>query len=89
MHGDTRSQKLFVILAAFFVANAILAEFIGVKIFALEDTLGLDPLAWNLFGQSGSLNFTAGTLLTHSFFELGGCQEAPLLVSSPVAAGAP
>jgi uncharacterized integral membrane protein (TIGR00697 family) len=63
MHGDTRSQKLFVILAAFFVANAILAEFIGVKIFALEDTLGLDPFAWNLFGQTGSLNFTAGTLL--------------------------
>ena len=63
MHGDARSQKLFVVLAAFFVANAILAEFIGVKIFALEDTLGLDPFAWNLFGQSGSLNFTAGTLL--------------------------
>jgi uncharacterized integral membrane protein (TIGR00697 family) len=63
MHGDARSHKLFVILAAFFVANAILAEFIGVKIFALEDTLGLDPFAWNLFGQSGSLNFTAGTLL--------------------------
>jgi queuosine precursor transporter len=63
MHGDARAQRLFVILAAFFVANAILAEFIGVKIFALEDTLGLDPFAWNLFGQSGSLNFTAGTLL--------------------------
>lgn len=63
MIGDTRSQKLFVVLAAFFVANAVLAEFIGVKIFALEDTLGLKPFEWNLFGQSGSLNFTAGTLL--------------------------
>ncbi len=63
MFGDQRSQKLFIILAAFFVVNAVLAEFIGVKIFALEDTLGLNAFDWNLFGQSGSLNFTAGTLL--------------------------
>ena len=63
MIGDARAQKLFVFLAAFFVVNAVLAEFIGVKIFALEDTLGLRPFEWNLFGQSGSLNFTAGTLL--------------------------
>ncbi len=63
MIGDHRSQKLFIILAAFFVVNAVLAEFIGVKIFALEDTLGLNAFEWNLFGQSGSLNFTAGTLL--------------------------
>ena len=35
-----RSQRLFVVLTGFFVANAILAELIGVKIFALEDTLG-------------------------------------------------
>ena len=63
MIGDLRGQKLFVVLAAFFVVNAVLAEFIGVKIFALEDTLGLRPFEWNLFGQTGSLNFTAGTLL--------------------------
>ncbi|MGH8106489.1 MAG: queuosine precursor transporter, partial [Arenimonas sp.] len=63
MIGDQRSQKLFIILATFFVVNAVLAEFIGVKIFALEDTLGLNAFEWNLFGQSGSLNFTAGTLL--------------------------
>lgn len=58
-----RSASLFVLLAAFFCVNAVLAEFIGVKIFALEDTLGIRPLEWNLFGQTGSLNFTAGTLL--------------------------
>jgi hypothetical protein len=58
-----RSQRLFVVLAGFFVANAILAELIGVKIFALEDTLGLAPFNWNLFGQTGSLSFTAGVLL--------------------------
>jgi uncharacterized integral membrane protein (TIGR00697 family) len=58
-----RATRVFVLLACFFCANAVLAEFIGVKIFALEDTLGIAPLQWNLFGQSGSLNFTAGTLL--------------------------
>jgi uncharacterized integral membrane protein (TIGR00697 family) len=59
----SRSTRLFVVLAAFFVANAIIAEFVGVKIFALETTLGLPPFGWNLFGQSGSLSFTAGVLL--------------------------
>ncbi|KAF1701329.1 hypothetical protein CSC66_13530 [Pseudoxanthomonas kaohsiungensis] len=60
---DDRAVRLYIALAAFFCVNAALAEFIGVKIFALEDTLGVAPLEWNLFGQSGSLNFTAGTLL--------------------------
>ncbi len=60
---DDRATRLLIALAAFFCVNAVLAEFIGVKIFALEDTLGIAPLEWNLFGQSGSLNFTAGTLL--------------------------
>ena len=60
---EDRATRLFVALAAFFCANALLAEFIGVKIFALEDTLGQRPWEWNLFGQRGSLSFTAGTLL--------------------------
>ncbi|MEO8673889.1 MAG: queuosine precursor transporter [Tahibacter sp.] len=63
MEIGNKAQKLFLILTGFFIANAILAEFIGVKIFALEDTLGVAPFNWNLFGQKGSLNFTAGTLL--------------------------
>ena len=65
-----RAHRLFVVLAAFFVANALMAEFIGVKIFALEATLGLAPFEWQLFGQSGSLNFTAGTLLWPFVFVL-------------------
>jgi uncharacterized integral membrane protein (TIGR00697 family) len=60
---EDRAVRLFIGLAAFFCVNAALAEFIGVKIFALEDTLGIAPLNWNLFGQTGSLSFTAGTLL--------------------------
>ncbi len=58
-----RPTRLFIVLAALFVANAIIAEFVGVKIFALEATLGLAPFDWNLFGQTGSLSFTAGVLL--------------------------
>jgi uncharacterized integral membrane protein (TIGR00697 family) len=58
-----RAGLLLLVLSGFFIANALIAEFVGVKIFALEDTLGLAPLDWNLFGQTGSLNFTAGVLL--------------------------
>lgn len=58
-----RATRLLIVLTALFVANALIAEFIGVKIFALEDTFGLAPFNWELFGRQGSLNFTAGVLL--------------------------
>jgi uncharacterized integral membrane protein (TIGR00697 family) len=58
-----RALRLFLLLSGFFVSNALIAEFIGIKVFALEPTLGLAPLDWALFGQTGSLNFTAGVLL--------------------------
>jgi len=58
-----KPSKLFVILGGFFVANALVAEFIGVKIFALEDSLGVDPWNFNLFGREGALQFSAGVLL--------------------------
>ena len=58
-----KPTRLFIILAGFFITNALIAEFVGVKIFALEDTLGWQPFNWNLFGAEGSLMFTAGVLL--------------------------
>lgn len=54
---------LFIILAGFFVTNALVAEFIGIKMFALEDTLGIKPFNLKLFGQEGALQFSAGVLL--------------------------
>ena len=60
---DQRANRLFIVLAGFFLTNALIAEFVGVKIFALEDTLGADPFHWSLFGIDGTLNFTAGVLL--------------------------
>ncbi|WP_082921807.1 queuosine precursor transporter [Lewinella sp. 4G2] len=58
-----KPSRLFIILAGFFVANAVVAELIGVKIFALEDTLGVVPWNFNLFGEVGALQFSAGVLL--------------------------
>ena len=58
-----KSTRLFLILAGFFIANALIAEIIGVKIFSLEKTLGLAPLGINIFGQQLDVNLTAGVLL--------------------------
>ena len=60
---DHRANRLFIFLAGFFLTNALIAEFVGVKIFSLEDSLGTAPFQWSLFGISGTLNFTAGVLL--------------------------
>ena len=55
---------LFIILGGFFVANALIAEFIGVKIFSLERSLGFEPFNLKLFGAEAlSFNLTAGVLL--------------------------
>jgi uncharacterized integral membrane protein (TIGR00697 family) len=58
-----KPTKLYIILGGFFIANALIAEIIGVKIFSLEKTLGLTPLDMNVFGNMLSLNLTAGVLL--------------------------
>ena len=39
---DDKPTKLFIFFTAFFVANALIAECIGGKIFSLETTLGLN-----------------------------------------------
>ncbi len=59
-----KPTRLFVFFTAFFVANALIAECIGGKIFSLEKTFGLTPSHFTLFGQSGlSFNLTCGVLL--------------------------
>jgi queuosine precursor transporter len=58
-----KPTKLFIMLAGFFIATAIIAEIIGVKIFSLEDTLGLAKANFSLFGQEGlSFSLTVGVL---------------------------
>lgn len=58
-----KEHLLFIILAGFFVANALIAEFIGVKIFSLEGTLGLPQLRLHILGADRSFDLTAGVLL--------------------------
>ncbi|MFM2138314.1 MAG: hypothetical protein RJA57_621 [Bacteroidota bacterium] len=55
--------RLFIILSGIFITNALIAEFIGVKIFSLEETLGWRPASIHLFGGTYSFNLTCGVLL--------------------------
>lgn len=62
--NEPKERILFVVLGGFFLTNALLAEFIGVKIFSLEKTLGLAPANLTVFSVEGlSFNMTTGVLL--------------------------
>src|SRR5664279_4858544 len=59
-----RPTKLFVIFSAFFVANALIAECIGTKIFSLEKLFGFHPTSFSLFGEKNlSISLTCGVVL--------------------------
>jgi uncharacterized integral membrane protein (TIGR00697 family) len=59
-----RPTKLFVVFSSFFVANALIAEAIGTKLFSLEGLLHMHPANFTLFGQSGlAFTLTCGVVL--------------------------
>ncbi|MCB9034031.1 MAG: queuosine precursor transporter [Chitinophagales bacterium] len=58
-----KSTRLFIILGGIFICNALVAEVIGIKIFSLEATLGLQPINLNIFNNNFSFNLTTGVLL--------------------------
>ncbi len=59
-----KPTKLFLGFTAFFVANALIAECIGGKIFSLEKLFGLSPANFSLFGEPNlSFALTCGVLL--------------------------
>lgn len=60
---NNKATRLFIILAGFFITNALIAEVIGVKIFSLEDTVGVSRANISLFGSKFSFHLTAGVLL--------------------------
>ncbi len=64
-NGNTlKRNALFIVLAGIFITNAILAELVGVKLFSLEKTLGIETLSIQLFNSTPlGLNFTAGVIL--------------------------
>ena len=66
LHGLLKDKpaKLFIGITAFFVANALIAECIGGKIFSLEKVFGMAPSNFTLFGVPHlSFNLTCGVLL--------------------------
>ncbi len=58
-----KPTRLYLVLAGFFIANTIIAEIIGVKIFSLEDTLGIQKANFSLLGTENlSFNLSVGVL---------------------------
>lgn len=63
MTYKTKESRLFLILGSFLIANAILAEFIGVKIFTVEGSLGIQKFDIDMFGVPDlSFNMSAGVI---------------------------
>ncbi len=61
---NDKPTKLFLFLASFFVANALIAECIGNKLFSLERLAGMDVHPFSLLGQEGlTYTLTCGVLL--------------------------
>jgi len=63
MTYKSKESRLLLVLSTFLVANAILAEFIGVKIFTVEGSLGIEKFNINMFGVPDlSFNMSAGVV---------------------------
>lgn len=61
---NDKPTRLFIFLASFFVANALIAECIGGKLFSLERVFGLEPHPFSLLGEDGlTFTLTCGVLL--------------------------
>jgi hypothetical protein len=58
-----KKTLLYLLLASFFLTNALIAEFGGVKIFSVEKLLGIAPLQLNIFGVITDLNMSVGVLI--------------------------
>ena len=64
-------NRVFFVLAGLFLTNALVAEFIGVKIFSFEESLGFTAFNWTILGVEGlGFNLTAGVLLWPIVFVL-------------------
>ena len=66
-NGLKKSDKelsLYIILAGFFLTNAIIAEVVGVKIFSIEKILHIPPLNLPfIFGEKLNLNLSVGIII--------------------------
>lgn len=63
MTYKSKESRLLLVLGTFLIANAILAEFIGVKIFTVEGSLGIKKFNIDMFGVPDlSFNMSAGVV---------------------------
>ena len=46
-------NRVFFVLAGLFLTNALVAEFIGVKIFSFEESMGFEAFNWTILGVEG------------------------------------
>ena len=61
---NDKPTKLFIFLSSFFVANALIAECIGGKLFSLERLFGGEPHPFTLLGEPNlTFTLTCGVLL--------------------------
>lgn len=61
---SSKVSRIFILIASFFVANVVLAELLGIKIFSLEKSFGFSPLNLSFFGKNGlSMNLTVGVII--------------------------
>jgi queuosine precursor transporter len=60
---EAKNVRLFFILSGFFIANTLIAEFMGVKIFSLERSAGFQPVGWQILGGKWNFDLSAGVLL--------------------------
>jgi len=60
---DNKRRNLFLTLSGIFIANALLAELIGVKIFSAEALLGLPGAQVPILGTKLDFNLTAGVII--------------------------
>jgi hypothetical protein len=61
---EDKTNRLYIVMSAFFIANTMVAEFMGVKIFSLEGTLGIAKPVFDLLGvHFDGISLTCGVLL--------------------------
>ncbi len=61
--SEKKRTHLFLALSGIFIANALLAELIGVKIFSAEALLGLSGAQIGVMGAKYDFNLTAGVII--------------------------
>ncbi|EJF09233.1 MULTISPECIES: queuosine precursor transporter [Pontibacter] len=60
---EKKRTNLFLVLSGIFLANALLAELIGVKIFSAEALFGLQGAQIGIMGEKFDFNLTAGVII--------------------------